>query len=119
MVAAATGPIRSMVGQLAKALGLRVIGIAGGAKKCALAIEHFGFKQCVDHTAFVTSKDLRAALKSACRDGIDIYFENVAGKVLQAVMPLMDTGERNPIFGLIIWYDERALGGTCDRWCSG
>ena len=57
VVSAATGPIRSMVGQLAKALGLRVIGIAGGQKKCALAIEHFGFGQYVDHSAFLTSKN--------------------------------------------------------------
>ena len=90
---------------------MRAIGIAGGAKKCALAIEHFGFEQCVDHTAFATSKDLRAALKSACPDGVDIYFENVAGKVLEAVMPLMNTGGRIPICGLISWYDEGALGG--------
>lgn len=111
VVAAATGPVGSMVGQLAKAAGLRAIGIAGGAKKCTLAIEHFGFEQCVDHTAFATSKDLRAALKSACPDGVDIYFENVAGKVLEAVMPLMNTGGRIPICGLISWYDEGALGG--------
>ena len=104
--AAATGPVRSMVRQLAKALGLRIIGIAGGAKKCTLAIEHCGFEQCVDHTAFVTSKDLRTALKSACPDVVDIYVENVAGKVLEAFMPLMDTGGHNPICGLISWYDE-------------
>lgn len=73
----------------------------------------------MDHTDSVTSKDLRAALKNACPDGVDIYFENVAGKVLEAVMPLMDIGGRNPICSLISWYDEGALGGTCDRWCLG
>ena len=77
VVAAATGPVGSMVGQLAKSLGLRVVGIAGGPEKAALAVGHFGFDTCLDHRAFETARDLRDALKKACPDGVDIYFENV------------------------------------------
>jgi len=90
VVAAATGPVGSMVGQVAKAAGLRTVGIAGGAEKCALATDMFGFDACLDHRAFDTASDLRKAITDACPDGIDIYFENVGGKVFEAVLPLMN-----------------------------
>lgn len=110
VVAAATGPVGSMVGQIAKSLGLKVIGIAGGAEKCKMAVEEFGFDACLDHRAYADAKELRAALQEACPKGVDIYFENVAGKVLEAVMPLMNVGGRVPVCGMISWYNEGGLG---------
>ena len=110
VVAAATGPVGSMVGQLAKLAGLRVVGLAGGAEKCALATETFGFDACLDHRAYETAGNLRKALAEACPDGIDIYFENVGGKVLEAVMPLMNPHGRIPVCGMISWYNAGGLG---------
>lgn len=110
VVAAATGPVGSMVGQVAKSMGLRTVGIAGGADKCALAVEKFGFDACLDHRAYDTARDLRAALKTEAPKGIDIYFENVGGKVLEAVMPLMNPHGRIPICGMISWYNAGGLG---------
>ncbi|TLP57501.1 NADP-dependent oxidoreductase [Parasedimentitalea maritima] len=104
VVAAATGPVGSMVGQLAKQAGLRTVGIAGGAEKCALATEKFGFDICMDHRAYADANSLRKDLALACPDGIDIYFENVAGKVLEAVIPLMNPHGRIPVCGMISWY---------------
>ncbi|AXI45870.1 NADP-dependent oxidoreductase [Sulfitobacter sp. SK012] len=112
VVAAATGPVGSMVGQIAKAKGLRVVGIAGGPEKCALAVDKFGFDACLDHRAHKTASELRAALKDACPNGIDVYFENVGGKVLEAVTPLMNLHGRIPICGMIAWYNEGGLGET-------
>jgi NADPH-dependent curcumin reductase CurA len=110
VVAAATGPVGSMVGQLAKSLGLRTVGVAGGADKCKLAVETFGFDACIDHRAHDDAKSLRAALKEAAPDGVDIYFENVGGKVLDAVMPLMNPHGRIPVCGMIAWYNAGGLG---------
>ena len=110
VVAAATGPVGSMVGQLARLAGLRTVGIAGGADKCKLATDTFGFDACIDHRAYDTAGDLRAALAEVCPDGIDIYFENVGGKVLEAVIPLMNNHGRIPICGMISWYNAGNLG---------
>jgi len=110
VVAAATGPVGSMVGQLARHAGLRTVGIAGGADKCALATETFGFDACLDHRAYGSASDLRKALSAECPDGIDIYFENVGGKVLEAVVPLMNPVGRIPICGMISWYNAGGLG---------
>lgn len=110
VVAAATGPVGSIVGQLAKSMGLRAVGIAGGADKCKLATEKFGFDACIDHRAYADAKSMRAALKDACPKGIDIYFENVGGKVLEAVIPLMNTHGRIPLCGMIAWYNAGGLG---------
>jgi NADPH-dependent curcumin reductase CurA len=110
VVAAATGPVGSMVGQLARLAGLRTVGIAGGAEKCKLATETFGFDACLDHRAYDTARDLRAALKEVAPNGIDIYFENVGGKVLEAVIPLMNPFGRIPVCGMIAWYNEGGLG---------
>ncbi len=109
-VAAATGPVGSMVGQLAKAKGLRAVGIAGGADKCAMATDMFGFDACVDHRAHGDFKSLRGAMKDACPDGIDIYFENVGGPVLEAALSLMNTHGRIPVCGMIAWYNAGGLG---------
>lgn len=110
VVAAATGPVGSMVGQLARLAGLRTVGIAGGPEKCALATGTFGFDACLDHRAYPDAKDLRAALKETCPDGIDIYFENVGGQVMEAVLPLMNVGGRIPVCGMISWYNAGGLG---------
>lgn len=110
VVAAATGPVGSMVGQIARLAGLRTVGIAGGADKCKLATDTFGFDACLDHRAYETAADLRKDLAAACPDGIDIYFENVGGKVLEAVIPLMNPHGRIPLCGMISWYNSGGLG---------
>ncbi len=110
VVAAATGPVGSMVGQVAKLHGLRVVGIAGGAAKCQTATETYGFDACLDHHAYETAGELRKALKEQCPQGIDIYFENVGGKVLDAVLPLMNSFGRIPLCGMIAWYNAGGLG---------
>ena len=84
VVAAATGAVGSVVGQIAKIKGCRVVGVAGGADKCAWAIEHLGFDACIDHRSADFDAELLAA---ACPQGIDIYYENVGGKVFRAVWP--------------------------------
>ena len=112
VVAAATGPVGSMVGQVAKAHGLRTVGIAGGAKKCALAVEKFGFDVCLDHTEYADGKAMRAAIAEHCPKGVDSYFENVAGKIFEGVLPLMNVGGRIPLCGLISWYNAGALGAN-------
>jgi NADPH-dependent curcumin reductase CurA len=106
-VAAATGPVGSLVGQLAKQQGCRTVGIAGGAEKCAYAERELGFDVCVDHRA----PDLRAALKAAAPSGIDVYFENVGGAVLEAVVPLMNPFSRMPVCGIIAWYNATSFEG--------
>ncbi|SFT62647.1 NADP-dependent oxidoreductase [Sedimentitalea nanhaiensis] len=112
VVAAATGPVGSMVGQVAKSLGLRTVGIAGGADKCKLATEKFGFDACLDHRAYDSASDLRKALAAECPDGIDIYFENVGGKVLEAVLPLMNLFGRIPLCGMIAGYNDGNVVGN-------
>ena len=113
VVGAATGPVGSMVGQLARARGLRAVGVAGGPEKCAMAVEDLGFDACLDHRAH-DARGLRAALKEACPEGVDVYFENVGGDTLEAVLPLMNAGGRIPVCGMVAWYDG-APGGGRDR----
>tara|TARA_R110000868_G_scaffold400956_3_gene675872 strand:+ start:43401 stop:44450 length:1050 start_codon:yes stop_codon:yes gene_type:complete len=104
VVAAATGPVGSMVGQLAKKAGLRVVGVAGGPDKCKMAVETFGFDACVDHRAYKTPIEMMEALHAECPDGIDVYFENVGGQVLGGVLPIMNTYGRIIVCGMIAWY---------------
>ncbi|MFW2543362.1 NADP-dependent oxidoreductase [Primorskyibacter sp. 2E107] len=111
VIAAATGPVGAMVGQLAKAQGLRTVAIAGGDEKCKLALDKFGFDAAIDHRAHGDAASLRKALAEVCPDGVDIYWENVGGKVLEAVMPLMNIGGRVPVCGTIAWYG----GGASDK----
>ncbi len=101
VVSSATGAVGSVVGQIAKLKGCRVVGIAGGAEKCAFAVNELAFDACVDHRL----PDLAAALKAACPDGVDVYFENVGGDVLRAVLPLLNDFARVPLCGAIAWYD--------------
>ncbi|GLR09992.1 NADP-dependent oxidoreductase [Mixta theicola] len=105
VVAAATGAVGSVVGQIAKLKGCRAIGIAGGEEKCRYAIEKLGFDHCVDHRR----DDLAQQLKQHCPDGIDIYFESVGGKVFNAVLPLMNSKGRIPLCGLIADYNSADL----------
>ncbi|MRB78895.1 zinc-binding dehydrogenase, partial [Bacillus thuringiensis] len=85
------------VGQIGKIKGCRVIGVAGGAEKCRHAVEVLGFDQCLDHHA----ADFDAQLAAACPQGIDVYYENVGGKVFDAVLPLLNTAARVPVCGLV------------------
>jgi hypothetical protein len=102
VVAAATGPVGSLVGQIAKRLGCRVVGVAGGAEKCAYAETELRFDACLDHRA----PDFAERLRAACPAGIDVYFENVGGSVLAAVIPLLNPFARMPVCGLVAWYNE-------------
>ena len=111
VVAAATGPVGSMVGQLAKRAGLRVIGIVGSDQKCEVAVNEFGFDYCINHRNFETAKALRTELAEHAPDGIDIYFENVAGPILEAILPMMNVHGRIPVCGMISWYNAGRLGG--------
>lgn len=101
VVAAATGPVGSLVGQIAKIKGCRVIGIAGGADKCRYASETLGFDTALDHY----EGDLAGRLRQACPKGIDVYFENVGGRVWDAVFPLLNDFARIPVCGLISQYN--------------
>lgn len=101
VVSAAAGAVGQIVGQLAKIWGCRAVGIAGGKTKCDLVTDEFGFDACVDYKA----DDFADALKQACPDGVDIYFENVGGDVLKTVLPLMNDFGRIPVCGLIAWYN--------------
>jgi NADPH-dependent curcumin reductase CurA len=107
VVAAAAGPVGSAVGQIAKLKGARAVGIAGGAEKCRLLTEELGFDVAVDHR----SDTFRDDLKAATPDGVDVYFENVAGTVGEAVLRRMNTYGRIPVCGLVADYnatEERA-----------
>ena len=111
VVAAATGPVGATVGQIGKLKGCRVIGVAGGEEKCRHAKEVLGFDECIDHKA----EDFAEQLAAACDKGIDVYFENVGGKVFDAVMPLLNTGARIPVCGLISQYNATSLPDGPDR----
>jgi NADPH-dependent curcumin reductase len=101
VVAAASGPVGSLVGQLAKMAGARAVGIAGGAEKCRYVAEELRFDAAVDHRA----PDFVQKLAAACPKGIDVYFENVGGAIWQAVLPLLNTFARVPVCGLIAQYN--------------
>jgi NADPH-dependent curcumin reductase len=108
VVAAASGPVGSLVGQLARIAGARAVGIAGGPEKCAYVKDELGFDVAVDHKA----ADFAGRLKNACPDGIDVYFENVGGAVWQAVLPLLNKFARVPVSGLVAQYNAVGQGGT-------
>ncbi len=111
VVAAATGAVGSTVGQIGKLKGCRVVGVAGGIEKCQYAIEVLGFDACIDHHA----SDFSEQLAAACPQGIDVYFENVGGKVFDAVLPLLNTKARVPVCGLISQYNATQLPEGPDR----
>ena len=101
VVAAASGAVGSVVGQIGKITGCRTVGIAGGAEKCRFVTEELGFDACVDHRA----PDFAKQLEAACPKGIDVYFENVGGAVQQTVWPLLNDFARIPVCGLIAQYN--------------
>jgi NADPH-dependent curcumin reductase len=101
VVAAASGPVGSLVGQLAQMAGARAVGIAGGPEKCRYVTEALRFEECVDHRA----PDFAEKLAAACPKGIDVYFENVGGPVWQAVLPLLNGFARVPVCGLVAQYN--------------
>ena len=111
VVAAASGAVGSVVGQIAKLKGCHVVGIAGGADKCRYVVDELGFDACIDHR----SPDFKQQLASACPKGIDVYFENVGGAVFDAVLPLLNTKARVPVCGLIAHYNDTSLPPGPDR----
>lgn len=111
VVAAASGAVGSVVGQVARLKGCRTVGIAGGKDKCRYAVETLGFDVCINRR----DADFAEQLARACPDGIDIYFENVGGTVFDAVIPLLNTSARIPLCGLIANYNMHELPDGKDR----
>ncbi|WDR02405.1 NADP-dependent oxidoreductase [Devosia algicola] len=117
VVGGATGPVGATVGQIGKLLGCNVVGIAGGTEKCGHAVNTLGFDACVDYKA----ADFADQLAAATTDGIDIYFENIGGKVLDAVLGQINTNARIPVCGLVSQYNATGLPDGPDRlnWLMG
>jgi NADPH-dependent curcumin reductase CurA len=111
VVAAATGPVGSLAGQIAKLRGCRVVGIAGGPDKCRYLEQELRFDAAVDHR----TADLAERLALACPNGIDVYFENVGGHVWQAVFPLLNRFARVPVCGLVAHYNDVGLPSGPDH----
>jgi NADPH-dependent curcumin reductase CurA len=112
VISAATGAVGSAFGALAKARGCRVVGIAGGPDKCKYAVDELGFDVCVDYKLYLDVKSLTKALKDACPKGIDGYFENVGGMILDAVLLRMNAFGRIAVCGMIAGYDGQPLPMT-------
>jgi NADPH-dependent curcumin reductase CurA len=111
VVAAATGAVGSMVGQFARLRGARVVGVAGGKDKTRHAMQALGFDACIDRH----DPDFAVQLAAACPRGIDVYFENVGGEVLQAVLPQLNVGARIPVCGFIAHYNPDGAESGPDR----
>ncbi|MDH0050132.1 NADP-dependent oxidoreductase [Comamonas terrigena] len=109
VVSAATGAVGSAFAALARARKCRVVGIAGGPEKCAYAVKELGFDHCIDYRAHPDVKSMAGALKAACPDGIDGYFENVGGYILDAVLLRMNAFGRIALCGMIAGYDGQPL----------
>lgn len=111
VVAAASGAVGSVVGQIARLKGCHVVGVAGGNEKCGYVVDELGFDACADHH----TKDFPQQLEGACRQGIDVYFESVGGAVFDAVLPLLNAKARIPLCGLIAQYNDTRLPPRPDR----
>ena len=111
VVSAATGAVGSLVGQIAKLKGCRVVGVAGAEAKCRYAVDTLGLDACVSHR----DEDLAGALRDACPDGIDVYYENVGGKVFDAVIGSMNVHGRIPVCGGIAHYNDTGPPPGPDR----
>ncbi|NVN90060.1 MAG: NADP-dependent oxidoreductase [Desulfuromonadales bacterium] len=111
VVAAASGAVGSVVGQIAKIKGCRAVGIAGGAEKCRFVVEELGFDACIDRR----DGDFPQQLARACPKGIDVYFESVGGAVFDAVLPLLNARARIPLCGLISHYNDTVARQGPDR----
>src|ERR1051325_2791005 len=105
VVAAASGAVGSLVGQIARIKGARAVGIAGGPAKCRYVTDELGFDACIDHRL----SDMPANLRAACPNGIDVYFENVGGAVFEAVFPLLNNFARVPVCGQIATYNATEM----------
>ncbi len=101
LVSAAAGSVGSAVGQIAKAMGCRAIGIAGGTEKCRIVTEEFGFDACCDYK----SGDLAEQIAAAASDGVDVYFDNVGAEMLDTVLPLLNKFARVPVCGVLSQYN--------------
>jgi NADPH-dependent curcumin reductase CurA len=111
VVAAASGAVGSILGQIARIRGARVVGIAGGVDKCRYVVGELGFDVCLDRH----DPDFVRKLAEACPDGIDIYHESVGGPVFDAVLPLLNDHARIPVSGSIAHYNEKGLPPGPDR----
>src|SRR5689334_15532901 len=111
VVAAATGPVGSAVGQIARLKGARAVGVAGGPEKCRVLLDEFGFDAAVDHRSATFADDLAAATP----DGVDVYFENVGGPVAEAVTRRLNRYARVPVCGLIAGYNDTGPAQGVDR----
>jgi len=111
VVAAASGAVGAVVGQIAKIKGARVVGIAGGADKCRYVVEELGFDACVDRY----DPQFAQQLAAACPSGVDVYYENVGGAVFDAVLPLLNEHARVPVCGFIAHYNDKELPPGPDR----
>ena len=109
VITAASGAVGSAFGALAKARGCRVVGIAGGADKCKYVTDELGFDACIDYRAHPDVKSMAAALKDACPNGIDGYFENVGGYILDAVLLRLNAFARIALCGMIAGYEGQPL----------
>jgi NADPH-dependent curcumin reductase CurA len=109
VVSAASGAVGSVVGQLAKARGCRVVGVAGGSEKCAYVVNELGFDACVDYKSHPDPKAFYKALKDATPEGIDGYFENVGGMILDAVLLRMNAFGRIAMCGMIAGYNGEPM----------
>jgi len=112
VVSAASGGVGQVVGQIAKLLGCRVVGIAGAAEKCTFVTETLGFDACVSHL----SESLASDLAAACPDGVDVYFESVGGKVFDAVLPVLNQKSRISLCGLISEYGNDDFDSSIGAW---
>jgi len=101
VVSAAAGAVGSIAGQIAKIKGCRAVGIAGSDEKCAFVVKELGFDACINYK----TQDLNAALKETCPNGVDVYFDNVAGPILEAVLKRINLHARIPLIGLISQYN--------------
>jgi len=109
VVSAATGAVGSAFAALSKARGCRTVGVAGGPDKCRYAVEELGFDACIDYKQHTSAASLSKALRAECPNGIDGYFENVGGMVLDAVLPLMNAFGRIAVCGMIAGYNGAPL----------
>jgi NADPH-dependent curcumin reductase CurA len=115
VVSAASGAVGSRVGQLAKAKGCRVVGLAGGADKCAYVVNELGFDACIDYRKYPDFKSLGAALDEAAPKGVDGNFENVGGLILDVILSRMNAFGRVALCGMISGYDGQSLAITNGR----
>ncbi len=109
VVSAASGAVGGIVGQLAKGIGCRVVGLAGGPAKCKAVVDELGFDECIDYKQHPDLKSLSAALKEACPKGIDGYFENVGGIILDAVLLRANAFSRIAMCGMISGYNGEPI----------